>query len=325
MNPTRAKALIQQWTAQQKIPPQQLNHAFELADISPSANRWWHFLDKLLLANGGGLVLIGVVFFFAFNWQAIGRFHKFALIEALVLASMAAYSRYLVKPSAKVFILAASVFVGVLLAFYGQTYQTGADTWQLFAMWALLITPWVMLAQFAALWLLWLILVNLSLFLYYQVFHGLFGVLFSGQAMQLALFVVNTLALGVWEWAARRYDWLKGRSEVRLLAIVSGLSVTWLMLDFIFNDSYRLAYIFVSYVLWLAVFYVVYRYKIKDLFMLAGASLSLIILSTALFADWLSLAKDGAGLFLIALWVILSSGVAMRWLRKLAQEQLTHD
>ena len=34
MNPTRAKALIQQWTAQQKIPPQQLNHAFELADIS---------------------------------------------------------------------------------------------------------------------------------------------------------------------------------------------------------------------------------------------------------------------------------------------------
>jgi len=325
MNPTRAKALIQQWTAQQKIPPQQLNHAFELADISPSVTRWGHFLDKLLLANGGSLVLIGVVFFFAFNWQAIGRFHKFALIEALVLASMAAYSRYLFKPSAKFFLLAASVFVGVLLAFYGQTYQTGADTWQLFAMWALLISPWVIIAQFAALWLLWLILVNLSLFFYYQVFHGLFGVLFSGQAMQLALFVVNTVALFVWELAAQRYDWLKGRSEVRLLAIASGLSVTWLMLDFIFDDNYRRVYIPVSYGLWLAVFYGVYRYKVADLFMLAGASLSLIILSTALFADWLSLAKDGAGLLLIALWVIVSSGMAIRWLRKLAQEQLTHD
>ncbi len=187
MNPTRAKALIQQWTAQQKIPPQQLNHAFEIADITPNHSQWRQFLDKLLLANGGGLLLIGVVFFFAFNWQAIGRFHKFALIEALVLASMAAYSRYLVKPSAKVFILAASVFVGVLLAFYGQTYQTGADTWQLFATWAMLITPLAILAQLGALWLLWLILVNLSIVLYFQVFHGLFGVLFSCQSIAIGV------------------------------------------------------------------------------------------------------------------------------------------
>ena len=131
------------------------------------------------MANGGGLLVIGVIFFFAFNWQQITRFHKFALIESLVVASLAGYSYYFNKASSKVFVLAASVFVGVLLAFYGQTYQTGADTWQLFFMWALLITPWVVLAQFASLWLVWLILVNLSLFLYYQVFHGVFGLIFS--------------------------------------------------------------------------------------------------------------------------------------------------
>jgi hypothetical protein len=82
MNPSRAKALIQQWTQQQKLPPQHLNQALKLANITPTPQHWFSFLDKLLLANGGGLLVIGVIFFFAFNWQAITRFHKFALIEA---------------------------------------------------------------------------------------------------------------------------------------------------------------------------------------------------------------------------------------------------
>lgn len=325
MNPSRAKALLQQWTAQQKLPQQQLNQALKLANVTPTPQHWFSFLDKLLLANGGGLLVIGVMFFFAFNWQQITRFHKFALIEALVLASMAAYSRWFYKSSAKVFVLAASVFVGVLLAFYGQTYQTGADTWQLFATWALLITPWAILAQFASLWLVWLILINLSLFLYYQVFHGVFGVIFSGDVLQMALFGVNSLALLLWELAATRYEWLKGRSEVRLLAVASGFSITWLMLSFIFGHGARAGYVPLVYGLWLAAFYGVYRYKVADLFMLAGASFSVIILSTAWLAEILFKAKDGAVLFLLALWVIFTSGIVIRWLKGLAQELHHHD
>ena len=288
MNASRAKALLQQWTHQKKLPSQQLNQALKLANITPTSQHWFGFLDKLLLANGGGLLVIGVIFFFAFNWQQITRFHKFALIESLVVASLAGYSYYFNKASSKVFVLAASVFVGVLLAFYGQTYQTGADTWQLFFMWALLITPWVVLAQFASLWL------------------------------------VNSVALCVWELAATRYEGLKGRSEVRLLAITSGFSITWLMLSFIFIHTAKEAYIPLLYCLWLGVFYSVYRYKIKDLFMLAGASFSVIILSTAWPAEVLFKAKDGAVLFLLALWVMFASGVVIRWLKGLAQE-LHHD
>jgi uncharacterized membrane protein len=324
MNPSRAKALIQQWTQQQKLPPQHLNQALNLANTTPTPQHWFSFLDKLLLANGGGLLVIGVIFFFAFNWQAITRFHKFALIESLIVASLAAYSYWFYKASAKVFVLAASVFVGVLLAFYGQTYQTGADTWQLFATWALLITPWAILAQFASLWLVWLLLVNLSVFLYYQVFHGIFGVIFSGDALQMALFGVNSLALCVWEFAARHYEWLKGRNEVRLLAVASGFSITWLMLSFIFGNEAKEAYVPLVYSVWLGIFYSVYRYKIVDLFMLAGASFSVIILSTAWLAEVLLRGKDGAALFLLALWMIFTSGVVIRWLKGLAQE-LHHD
>ena len=80
MNPSRAKALIQQWTAQEKIPPDKVKQAFHLAEITPTPFSWFHFLDKLLLANGGGLLMVGVIFFFAFNWQEITRFYKFQLL-----------------------------------------------------------------------------------------------------------------------------------------------------------------------------------------------------------------------------------------------------
>src|SRR5699024_11365250 len=39
-------------------------------------------------------------------------------------------------------LLIASIITGSLLALFGQVYQTGADTWQLFFAWAILITPW---------------------------------------------------------------------------------------------------------------------------------------------------------------------------------------
>ena len=68
MKSSRAKLLIQQWTAQGHIPPDKVQSALEIADITPNHSQWRQFLDKLLLANGGGLFLFGVVFFFAFNW-----------------------------------------------------------------------------------------------------------------------------------------------------------------------------------------------------------------------------------------------------------------
>lgn len=316
---SKAKIAIQQWTAQGHIPPDKVQSALENTNITPSQHQWRTFLDKLLLANGGGLFLFGVVFFFAFNWQAITRFHKFAMIEALVLASLWAYNHWFTRPSAKVFLLAASVFVGVLLAFFGQTYQTGADTWQLFATWAMLITPWVFLAQLGALWLLWLMLVNLSIVLYYQVFHGLFGIVFSTEAMQLTLFIFNTFALACWELAATRYEWLKGRNEARLLALASGFSMTWLMLEAIFSHHPYAVEIVFAYLVWLGLAYAVYRRQIADLFMLAVSALTFIIISTSVIAKYF-LNSDGAAFFLLAIWVIALSSVSIHWLHSIAKE-----
>ena len=45
--------------------------------------------------------------------------------------------------------------LGGLLAFFGQTYQTGADSWQLFALWAALDLPPCRGARSDFLWTAW--------------------------------------------------------------------------------------------------------------------------------------------------------------------------
>jgi uncharacterized membrane protein len=37
--------------------------------------------------------------------------------------------------------------LGVLLALFGQTYQTGVDPWETFFNWALLMLPWTLPAR----------------------------------------------------------------------------------------------------------------------------------------------------------------------------------
>jgi uncharacterized membrane protein len=44
--------------------------------------------------------------------------------------------------------------VGVLQAVFGQIYETGADSYVLFLIWALLIIGWVAIGGYAPLWLL---------------------------------------------------------------------------------------------------------------------------------------------------------------------------
>jgi uncharacterized membrane protein len=47
---------------------------------------WLAWARKILLLFGSAQVLAGVIFFFAYNWAAMGRYLKFALIEAGIVA-----------------------------------------------------------------------------------------------------------------------------------------------------------------------------------------------------------------------------------------------
>lgn len=70
----------------------------------------------------------------------------------------------LLRPAARVpLALVALLATGGLFAFFGQTYQTGADPWQLFAWWSALTMPLCLGVRHDALWAAWAIVTMTAL------------------------------------------------------------------------------------------------------------------------------------------------------------------
>jgi len=318
---TNKRSLILQWTESGHISPSKVGDALSLVDILPTEQAWRSFIDRLLLWFGALALAISLIFFFAYNWDAMGHLAKFGLIEALIIATLIGYWKTHPKsPLSKTALMVAAILVGALLALFGQTYQTGADPWQLFAYWALLISPWVVIARLAALWLLWIALINLSLFLYFSVFGSLLGFIFAMEKQLFLALLFNTLTLGLWEWGARHYAWLDERWAVRLLAVASGTTITFMMLQTIFDWNQASGWVTLCYPVWLAGFYFLYRHRIQDLFMLAGGCFSLIVVVTGLLARSLLEHADVGGFLFIAMVIIGMSSATAMWLRRIHVE-----
>ena len=114
-----------------------------------------------LLLVAALLLGCGLIFWIAANWQAQSRLFKLSLIEAALAASVLAACLWPRMRVAALF--CATLVLGGLLAFVGQTYQTGADAWQLFAVWAALSLIWVGMLRSDWLWLLWVLIVALDI------------------------------------------------------------------------------------------------------------------------------------------------------------------
>ncbi|MEP1552297.1 DUF2157 domain-containing protein, partial [Paraglaciecola sp.] len=176
--------------------------AIAITKISPSAVQWQNFINILLLWFGSLSLAFGVIFFVAANWQEVGRMGKFAIVEGALLSAMILHLKFRHKEVIRqAILLVAILLVGALMALFGQTYQTGADPWQLFFNWALLTTPWVLISRFSVIWLIWLGLLNLSISLYYQTFGGYLNIAWVA-------FAFNTAALVIWQVSVSKFSWL---------------------------------------------------------------------------------------------------------------------
>lgn len=307
---------------QDAIPADKIDDALVIAKVTPSGTAWVTFINHLLVWLGGLALAFSVLFFIAYNWQDIGLFAQFAMVEVVIALAIAAYWKLgSDSVAAKVSLLMATIFVGVLLALYGQTYQTGADPWQLFFSWSLLILPWVLVGRFAAIWIVWILLVNTTLILYQQTFLNPFWLVFgSDTAMLWTVFLFNTLALAIWEFLTKTYHWLSVRGAIRLLAVASGVSITWLVLHSIFEygDTYALAGLI--WLAWMGTLYFVYRKMRPDLFMLAGGCLTGIVVVVSFFSKHMLDKWEAGALFFLSLLVVgLGSGAAV-WLKKIHSE-----
>ncbi|MEO8135820.1 MAG: DUF2157 domain-containing protein [Betaproteobacteria bacterium] len=126
-------------------------HRLAGLDEEPATLPFWlpRALGILAAALGG----LGLVMWIAANWDLLGRFGRFALLQGSVLALCAGA---LLRPGARIPLgLLAFVGIGGLFAYFGQTYQTGADPWQLFALWALLALPLCIALRSDVLWAPW--------------------------------------------------------------------------------------------------------------------------------------------------------------------------
>jgi uncharacterized membrane protein len=316
------RAAVFDWAERGVIAPERLAEALAATGITPGARDWREFLDTFLLWTGAASIGAGAIFFIAANWDALGRFARFGLVELfLVLAVLAAWRLGIDRVSGKAALLVATLATGGLLALFGQTYQTGADPFELFANWALLVLPWVVVARFAALWMLWLVIMNLAVAMYFQVRPNFLGIVMTSENQAWALFALNTLAWAVWDVLRRRLAWLDESWAIRVLATASGVLITGLSVVRML-DTQLDAFTALVHVLWLAAVYVVYRRLTRDLFMVAGACLSAIITVSVVMTDTLA---DGGGdsvPLLIGLVVIGMTAAAASWLRRIAAEPI---
>ena len=134
----------------------------------PNALPMWLLRGVAVLAAAlGGL---GVVMWIAANWASMGRVGHFALLQGLVLVTGLGAA---LKPAARAPLgLLALLSTGALLAYFGQTYQTGADPWQLFALWAVLVLPLCWGARSDVLWAPWAMVVVTAISLWTRTYSG---------------------------------------------------------------------------------------------------------------------------------------------------------
>ena len=162
---------------------------------------------------------------------------RLGLIQGALLVSVLTACLWpRVRPAA---LFCATLVLGGLLAFVGQTYQTGADAWQLFAVWAALALIWVSLSRSDWLWLLWVLIAATGLAMWtgrFDLWDGRFDGPDSqtqallNMALWLLLAVVPALVLAlVGRWVAQDI----GVESFLIFGLIAmgclGLSVRWLM------------------------------------------------------------------------------------------------
>ncbi len=314
-----------------------LTHANDAAihlQVYPSKRSWLVFFDKAMLIIGAIALVLSLVFFIAYNWINMGKMVKFALVEGALVVTIALYValsfRRRFQLIRQLLLLIASVITGSLLALFGQVYQTGADTWQLFFGWAVLIIPWVIIARFPALWLLWLGLVNAGLILYFGVTDFAFVSYFYEGVLQIGvLAAVNFVALNLWLVFIDRQPPSVTRSQFKseldwsayVVGLLSSYFITYLAVLYVFDDASILMTL-ITLLLWMSwcgfMVWRFYWYRINLLMLtyLCGSVIVVVMFwAGKLFLDNF----DMGGFLILALLLIGMSSAAVVWLRHAAR------
>ncbi|MDR2743665.1 MAG: DUF4401 domain-containing protein [Desulfovibrio sp.] len=260
--------------------------ALAFTAFRPDRRQWLAYWRGLLLLCGMLLFVAGIVFFIAANWNGMHRFARFGLTGGAILAfGLASLRLGPDSPRGKVCLLACGLAVGPHLAVFGQTYQTGAELWQLFRLWCAVLFLLALAGRQSALWMAVCLTGNL------------WGMLYCGDIGRYLLLpepaAASLAALAVWELAARKADassWLRARWLPRLLYLNALAMLTVTLCVWIVERRSGVTALFLPRPeMWAVFLYItaclggcaLYRLTIRDLFMpaLALASLSSLLVA----------------------------------------------
>ncbi len=265
--------------------------ALKLIDYTPSASKWNRFLNTLLLVLGAGFTVFGIYFFFAYNWADMHRFVKLGIIEALIAGLVIATSlTSYEKLTGKITLTFAGFLIGALLAVFGQIYQTGADSYTLFMYWTLFMAGWVFISRFTPMWFIWILLINVSVALYWDQM-----VRYGNESQLMFLgFLINGFFVLLWEFFSPKTDWLTSRWTPRTLSgvvfYITTAAAVFFVTDELDKDIYIVILSIVFVLINAAVLYV-YSQKNLDMFMLTISAISLMVV----FDTWFAYMLDNFG------------------------------
>lgn len=263
---------------------------------------WSKFLRVFFASLGVGFTTAGIIFFFAYNWADLHKFIKIGLIESLILMTTLIIIFSKISLDVKnILLTGASILVGVLFAVFGQIYQTGANAYDFFLGWTMCIAIWVLISNYAPLWLVFIILINTTLILYSeQVAYE-----WSDVFVYTLLFIINTLFLTVSFFIKKINRQLKVPVWfTNLLALASVSYSTLLFISGIFSKEHQISF-FVLIIMTTILYGVGIKYGQK---MKSGLYLSIIPLSIiVIISAFLIKLSDNAGMFLfVGLFAIVS-------------------
>jgi uncharacterized membrane protein len=146
------------------LEPSELERGLAELELRPSKASWSRYLYWHALIIGVVLLVAGTIFFVAANWSALPGFARMGIVGgAMAIATMV--GGYLGDTlTGRAVSLLGGLLFGPLLAVYGQVYQTGADAWQLFAMWTIVLIAYGVLVRFEGTWVLALLGLHVATF-----------------------------------------------------------------------------------------------------------------------------------------------------------------
>jgi uncharacterized membrane protein len=222
-------------SARHRLDAGQALRLHQLAGLFEPPATLQHWLPRGLALLAAGLGGLGLVMWVAANWGQFGRFERFALLQGFiaVMCVGAALRPALRAPLA----LLAFVATGALFAYFGQTYQTGADAWQLFALWALLGLPLACALRSDLLWAPWALVVMVGISLWTQTHTGRSWRVSPGDLRVHLLAFGAMLVLGVLLSPALRRLTGAGLWALRSVATLAVLALSFAALAGLFQQQ----------------------------------------------------------------------------------------